>query len=156
MAMDWDSLFLKYIWNKNTTPYFTAVDNLNLRQAHSEVLIFAFFLGAFFSIVTVLTTLGTDSDNQAGVALYGFTVVCASIIIVAFKSYWAALYLSATPVVCILYIFFFGMAGDRPRFDTLLVLFLLILFALYSVRILKIVQQYPSFPEPPPPPNPWE
>jgi len=145
--MDWDALFLRYIWNKHTTPYFTAVDSLSRRQADNEILIFSLFLAVFFGVISLLATLGGAGQDQAGVALYGFTVVCAAVLFIMLKSYPAALYLSAAPVISIAYLFIYGMAGERAGFDTLIVVGLLLLFVRYALRVVRIARHYPLYPE---------
>lgn len=145
--MDWDSLFMKYVWNKQTTPYFTSVDKLNLRQANSEILVYSLFLAVFFGMVSVLTTLGVTGTKSFGVSFYGFTVVCAAVLFIIMKSYYAALFLSATPIISIAYIFFYGMGADRARVDTLIVTGILILLAIYSYRIVSIARNYHSYPD---------
>lgn len=145
--MDWDSLFMKYVWNKQTTPYFTSVDKLNLRQANSEILIYSLFLAMFFGMVSVLTTLGVTGNKSFGVSFYGFTVVCAAVLFIVMKSYYAALFLSATPIISIAYIFFYGMGAERARIDTLIVTGILILLAIYSYRIVSVARNYHSYPD---------
>ena len=51
--MDWEKLFLKYIWNDQTTPYLVPLDKLNQRQGNSEILIYSLFLGVFFGIAAI-------------------------------------------------------------------------------------------------------
>lgn len=144
--MDWEKLFLKYIWNPQTTPYLVPVDQLNQRQGNSEILIYSLFLGVFFGVAALLS-LQTGPDAPAlGVAYYGFTVVCAAALFLILKSYLAALYLSATPAVALAYLYFYGLSAERETFDTLIVTMILLLLLRYSFRIVALARIYPELP----------
>ena len=95
--MDWEKLFLKYIWNDQTTPYLVPLDKLNQRQGNSEILVYSLFLGVFFAVAALISLRGGPDGRSLGVAYYGFSVVCAAVLFTIMKSYTAALYLSATP-----------------------------------------------------------
>lgn len=146
MNMDWESLFKKYIWNEQTTPYLTAVPDLNQRQGKSEILSYSLFLGVFFGIVALLA-LGKGHEQYAtGVGFYGFTVVCAAVIFGIMKNYYAALYLSATPVASLAYLLFYGLGSERENVDTIIVAGISLLLLRYSLRIVAIARAYPTFP----------
>lgn len=146
MGMDWESLFKKYIWNEQTTPYLTAVTDLNQRQGKSEIFSYSLFLGVFFGIVALLA-LGKDHEQYAaGVGFYGFTVVCAAVIFGILKNYYAALYLSATPVASLAYLFIYGLGSERENVDTIIVAGISLLLLRYSLRIVAIARAYPTFP----------
>ena len=146
--MSWDKYFQRYIWNDQTTPYLVPVEKLNQRQGDSEILIYALFVGVFFGASAVIS-LG--QEGSPGIAFYGFTVVCAAVLFVMLKSYTAALYLSATPAVALVYLYFYGLGSLRPAFDTLLVTVILLLLLRYSLRIVAIAKHYPDLPPGPPP-----
>lgn len=147
MAMDWEGLFKKYVWNDQTTPYLTAVPDLNQRQGNSEILVYSLFLGVFFTITALLSLGKGQEEYGAGVGLYSFTVVCAAVIFGILKNYHAALYLSATPVVALAYLFFYGFGSERENIDTIIVAGVLLLLLRYSLRIVAVAKAYPTFPE---------
>jgi hypothetical protein len=144
--MDWDKLFLKYIWNDQTTPYLVPLDKLNQRQGNNEILIYSLFLGVFFGIVAVVSLRGGPDGRSLGAAYYGFSVVCAAVLFTIMKSYGAALYLSATPVVALVYLYFYGLGSEREMFDTLIVTVILLLLLRYSFRIVALARAYPELP----------
>ena len=144
--MDWEKLFLKYIWNEQTTPYFVPVDKLNQRQGNSEILIYCIFVGVFFAVVSLISMQGGPEGPSLGVVYYGFSVVCAAVIFAIMKSYLAALYLSATPIAALGYLFLYGLSSERAVFDTLLVTVILLLLLRYSFRIVTIARTYPDLP----------
>lgn len=148
MGMDWDSLFKKYIWNEQTTPYFTAVPELNQRQGKSEIISYSLVLGVLFAVISLFSMGKGVEQYGSGVGFYGFTVVCAAVIFGFLKNYYAALYLSATPLLSLAYLFFYGFGAERENVDTLIVTVVLLLMLRYSLRIVAIAKAYPSFPVP--------
>lgn len=144
--MDWDKLFLKYIWNDQTTPYLVPVEKLNQRQGNSEILIYSLFLGVFFGATALISLRGGPDGRSFGVSFYGFSVVCAAALFIIMKSYAAALYLSATPAVALVYLYLYGLGWEREFFDTLIVTVILILLLRYSLRIVALARIYPELP----------
>jgi hypothetical protein len=144
--MDWEKLFLKYIWNDQTTPYLVPLDKLNQRQGNSEILIYSLFLGVFFGIAAIVSLRGGPDGRSLGAAYYGFSVVCAAVLFTIMKSYAAALYMSATPAVALVYIYFYGLGSQREVFDTLIVTVILLLLLRYSFRIVALARLYPDLP----------
>ena len=144
--MDWEKLFLKYVWDDQTTPYLVAVDKLNRRQGNSEILIYSLFLGVFFGAAALISLRGGSGGQSFGVAYYGFSVVCASVLFVILKSYPAALYLSATPAVALVYLYFYGLGSERETYDTVIVTVILLLLLRYSLRIVALARAYPNLP----------
>ena len=145
-GLDWDKLFLKYIWNDQTTPYLVPVERLNQRQGNNEILIYSIFLGVFFGAAGLISLGGGPGERSLGVAFYGFSVVCAAALFIIMKSYMSALYLSATPAVALFYLYFYGLGSERAVFDTLIVTVILVLLLRYSLRIVALARLYPDFP----------
>jgi hypothetical protein len=73
-------------------------------------------------------------------------VVCAAVLFTIMKSYAAALYMSATPAVALVYIYFYGLGSQREVFDTLIVTVILLLLLRYSFRIVALARLYPDLP----------
>ena len=147
--LDWEVMFRKYIWNKNTTPYFTNVPNMNRRQANNEVRFYCWFIIVLFSVVTLTSFKGGVGGGSQGVSYYGFTVVCAALSFGVAKIYHAALYLSATPLVSLAYLWFYGLESERPLGDTIIVTVVLLALLRYSFRLIAIAKAYPKMLEAP-------
>jgi hypothetical protein len=64
------------------------------------------------------------------------------------KSYPAALYLSATPLAGLVYLFIYGFDSHRPRIDTIFVAMIVLLLLWYSLRLIALARAYPDLPEP--------
>ena len=141
--MEWEKLFRKYIWNEQTTPYLTPVINLTRRQANSEILFYCWFHAILLGMIAILSLRGGPDGRSLGVSYYGFSVVCASVLFGILKNYTAALFLSATPLVGLAYLLFYGLGSERPAGDTLIVTIILLLFLRYSFRIINIARTYP-------------
>ena len=148
--MDWESLFKRYVWDANKTPYLVPVAKLNRRQANSEIMIYTLFLGVLFGVVAV-TSLSSSAPQgySPGMGLYGFTVVCAAVCFGVTKSYMAALYLSATPLAGLAYLLLYGAGSERELWDTVIVAVVLALLLRYSLRIVAVARAYPELAEGP-------
>lgn len=147
MEMDWESLFKKYIWNEQVTPYLIAVPDLNQRQGKSEIFAYSLLLGVFFGIISLMALGGGPEGRSVGLGIYSFSVVCAAVIFGIMKSYPAALYLSATPLAALAYIFVYGFGEGRETVDTLIVTLVLLAMLRYSLRIVAVARAYPTFPK---------
>ena len=148
--MDWESLFKRYVWDDNKTPYLVPVSKLNRRQANSEIMIFSLFLGVLFGVVAVASLSAKAPHGYSpNMALYGFTVVCAAVCFGVAKSYVAALYLSATPLAGLAYVLLYGFGSERELLDTVIVATVLVLLLRYSRRIVSVARAYPGLPEGP-------
>ncbi len=144
--MEWDKLLQRYVWNDQTTPYLVPIHKLNQRQANSEIFIYGLFQGIFFAIAAIISLRGGPEGPSSLVTFYGFTVVCASVLFVIMKSYMAALYLSATPLAALAFVFLIGLGSERAAGDTLIVTIILLVLLRYSLRIVALARMYPQFP----------
>ena len=78
--LDWEGMFRKYVWNVDTTPYFTPVKGLNQRQANSEIRFYCWFIIILFGVISLASLKGSPDNSPFGVSYYGFTVVCAAVL----------------------------------------------------------------------------
>lgn len=143
--MEWEKLFRRYVWNDRTTPYLTPSDKLNREQAKSEILFYCLFHGVLFGVISIAALGGSDGRSMV-VAYYSFSVVCAAVVFLMMKSYAAALYLSATPLVAIVYLLAFRFGSEAGGVDTIFVLCVLALLLRYSFRIVSVARNYPDLP----------
>ena len=143
--MEWEKLFKRYVWNDQTTPYLTAVKKLNRRQADSEILIYSLFLGIFFFVACIASLKDAPNAPPIGVTLYSFSAVCASVIFYYLKTYYASLYLSATPLAVIVYMFVSKNSIGKHSFDTLIDIVILLCLLRYSFRMVAIAWYYPPY-----------
>lgn len=146
--LDWENLFKRYVWDDRTTPYLVPVARLTRRQADSELLAYSLFMGVLFSVValTALSELGPHGRSPV-TTFYGFTVVCACLLLYYTKAVPAAFYLGAAPLAGLGYIAFFGPGADREPIDTALVAGILLLLLWYSIRLVNLTRSYPHMPE---------
>ena len=125
--LDWEGMFKRYVWDDRTTPYLVPLSRLNRYQADNEILAYCLFLGIIFGIVGLTAMSGATPHGRSPIiAIYGITVVFASIAFGVAKNYFAALYLSATP-----------LAG-------LLVALVVLLLLWYSLRVIRLARIYPT------------
>ena len=147
--LDWEGMFRKYIWNVETTPYLTPVSELTQRQANSEIRFYCWFVIVLFGVVTLASIKSAVGDSLAGAPYYGFSVICAAVLFGIAKTYAAALYLSAAPLVSLVYLWIYGMGTERPLGDSIIVTIILVLFLRYSLRIVSLAKAYPDLSDPP-------
>tara|TARA_Y100000588_G_C14267004_1_gene930405 strand:- start:1849 stop:2334 length:486 start_codon:yes stop_codon:yes gene_type:complete len=148
-VLDWENIFKRYVWDDRTTPYFVPLARLNRYQADNEILAYCLFMGILFGVVALTSMSGATPHGRSPImALYGITVVLAAIAFGVAKHYYAALYLSATPVAGLIYLLVYGFTSERQRLDTLLVMFLVLLMLWYSLRIIKLARIYTNLPIP--------
>ena len=148
-VLDWEGLIKRYVWDHRTTPYLVPLAKLNRRQADYEILAYCLFLGVLFAVVAVTALSGATSHGRSpGMALYGFSVVCAAMVFGFGKSYAAALYLGTTPLAGLAYLLLYGFRSDRHLLDTLVVTVLVLLLLWYTLRITTVARIYPTLPEP--------
>lgn len=145
--LDWEKLFKRYVWDDEKTPYFTSAGDLTRSQADNELHIYCVFLGILFGIVAVASTIGTPSYGRSmGVAFYGFSVVCAAVILAFAKHYLAAVYCAATPAAALAFLFLQGFSSTLVPADHIVILAVLLLLLRYSFRVIAIVRRYPDMP----------
>ena len=90
----------------------------------------------------------TPHGRSPIIAVYGITVVFAAIAFGIAKNYFAALYLSATPLAGLLYLLIYGFRSDRHLVDTLLVGLVVLLLLWYSLRVIALARIYPNLRKP--------
>ena len=145
--LDWEKLFKRYVWDDEKTPYFTSAGDLTRSQADNEIHIYSIFLGILFAIVAVASTIDASPYGRStGIAFYGFSVVCAAVILAFSKHHMAALYCAATPVAALAFLFLEGFSPKLVAIDHVVILAVLLLLLRYSFRVVTIVRCYPDMP----------
>ncbi len=146
--MDWEKLFKRYVWDDEKTPYFVPVTKLSRTQANYEIRAYTIFVGFLFALVSV-TSLSEAAPHgkSIGASFYGFTMVCAAIVFAMTKSYYAALYCGAAPLVALAYIYFYGFHAQLVPADHVVILVFVLLWLRYSWRIVKMARRYPYMAE---------
>jgi hypothetical protein len=147
-VLDWEGLFKRYVWDDRTTPYLVPVTRLNRRQADSEILAYSLFMGVLFSVVALSAMSELAPNGRSPItAFYGFTVVCACLLLNYTKAVPAALYLGIAPLAALVFLALAGMGSGREPIDTAFVAAILLLLLWYSVRLVNVVRSYPDLPE---------
>ena len=145
--LDWEKLFKRYVWDDEKTPYLTSAGDLTRSQADNELHVYSVFLGILFGVVAVASTIGTSSYGRSmEVAFYGFSVVCAAVVLAFTKHYLAAIYCAATPAAALAFLFFHGFSPTLVPLDHIVILAVLLLMLRYSFRVMAIVRRYPELP----------
>ena len=147
--LDLENMFKRYVWDDRTTPYLVPLSRLNRYQADNEILAYCLFMGILFCIVGLTAMSGATPHGRSPImALYGITVVLAAIAFGIAKNYFAALYLSATPLTGLVYLLIYGFRSDRYLVDPLLVGLVVLLLLWYSLRVIALARAYPNLRKP--------
>lgn len=126
--LDWEKLFRRYVWDDEKTPCLTSVGDLTRAQADNELHVYCVFLGILFGVVAVASAVGTSSYGRStGVAFYGFSVVCAAVVLAFAKHHLAAMYCAATPVAALAFLFLHGFSPTLVPLDHIVILLVLLL-----------------------------
>jgi hypothetical protein len=146
--LDWEKLFKRYILDDDKTPYFTAVARLNRRQARYELFAYCLLTGAIYLVVGVASlSKGLPHGGAAGVPIYAFTLLWATILLVMLKHTYAAAYCATGPVAALLYFLLFGFHPNIGTGDKVILVVVLLIWMRYNVRILAIARGFAGMPE---------
>jgi hypothetical protein len=143
-----EKYFKKYIWDDERTPYFVSVPHMTRRQADYELHAYAIFVGILFAMVTGGALLSQDPHIKSdAVAVYGFSMVCATVILGATKAVQAAWYCAAAPLVALLYFFVHGFHPNLNAIDHVALIGFGLIWLRYSLRVVAIARDYQGMPE---------
>ena len=141
--LDWESLFKRYVWDSQTTPYFTPAARLTRTQADNEVLAISLFVGVLFAVVALAAlTDRTPFGRSPILGLYAFTVVAAAVVFNYAKLLAAAAYVAVAPLAGLVYVGVYGFGAAHARLDSLVVAGVLLLMLLYAPRLIAIARAY--------------
>lgn len=147
--MDWEKQFKKYVWDDDKTPYLVPATKLDRRQASNEIYVYALFIGTLFCVLAILANTGALPHGRSfGVALYAFSMVCATVVLGFTKHPIAAWYCGLAPVAALVYFLTYGFPPGSGAVDHVVILALLVLWLRYSWRIITIGRRFEDMPEP--------
>ena len=143
--------FLKrYVWDPETTPYFTSVPKLSRSQADSELFFFALMASVLFGVATFASVTGQAPYGVSNyAAIYCFTIVCAVVLVGTVKTVFAAIYAASAPIVVLLAVFFFGFPDGMALVDELVLLVVVLCLLRYAWRVITICRVYGLLPNRP-------
>jgi len=143
--------FLKrYVWDEETTPYFTAVSKLSREQADSELFFFALMTIVLFGVGTFASISGQAPYGVSKfAAIYCFTIVSGAVLVGTVKKAWAAIYTATAPVMILGAVFWFGFPESMALIDELVLLAVLVAVLRYMWRVILICRVYSILPSRP-------
>ena len=146
----WQDFLKRYVWDDETTPYFTAVGKLSRSQADNELFFFALMSAVLFGFGTFASMTGHAPFGASKVAaIYCFTIVTAVVLVGTVKSAYAAMYAASAPVLALGAVFLFGFPEQMALIDELVLLAVMIAFFRYMWRVIRICRAYSSLPHRP-------
>jgi hypothetical protein len=140
--------FLKrYVWDPETTPYFTGISKLSRSQADSELFFFAIMASVLFGVATFTSITGQAPYGVSKVAaIYCFTIVSAVVLVGTVKNIYAAYYAASAPLAVLGAIFLYGFPVKMELIDELVLLVIIICTARYMWRVITMCRVYSILP----------
>jgi hypothetical protein len=100
-----------------------------------------------FAIVSGSALLSQDPQIKSdAVAVYGFTVVCATVVFGFTRSVYAAWYCAGAPLVALLYFFVSGFHPNLKTIDHVALIIFALIWLRYSLRVVAIARAYSDIP----------
>jgi hypothetical protein len=140
--------FLKrYVWDPETTPYFTAISKLSRSQADNELFFFAIMSSVLFGVGTFTSITGQAPYGVSKVAaIYCFTIVSAVVLVGTVKNIYAAYYATSAPLVVFVTLFVYGFPTKMELIDELVLLVIVLCVARYMWRVITVCRVYSILP----------
>ena len=141
--------FLKrYVWDAETTPYFTNVSKLSRSQADNELFFFALMASILFGMGTFTSITGQAPYGVSKIAaIYCFTVVSAVVLVGTVKTVYAAIYAASAPLIVLGAVFVLGFPSKMELIDELVLLAILLCCIRYMWRVILICRVYSLLPK---------
>jgi len=156
MAFNWDTMFRRYVYDDEKTPYFTSVGRLNKRQARNEIFAYGFLVTMLFGLLGFVALSGKlPHGNAVGVPIYAFMTAWMAGVFVWTKNQMAAAVCAIAPIAVVVYLAMYGFPPKLGENDKILIGLGLAAWAYYSWRIVRIAARYPDMAEPAEPEKPF-
>lgn len=145
MALDWESLFKRYVADDEKTPYFVAVDRLTPKQARHELFTYTLFMCVLFGVIGFVS-ISTELPHRGalGVPVYAFALLGAAVILGMTRHPWAAAFCATAPIAALMYFVVFGFHPNLGNGDKTLLIVIALLWLRYSWRVMAIVKAHPG------------
>ena len=155
MALDWEKMFRRYVFDEARTPHFVPVAKLTRTQAHYEVLLYALLVTPVCALLGVVALSGKfPHGNVPIVAFYALAAAWATVVFAWNKNQIAGAFSATMPVALLVYFATFGFPPKMTGTDQLLVTTLVVAWAAYNWRIIRIAAAFPGMDDPPDGPKP--
>ena len=135
----------KYVWHEEKTPFHLAPFELNRKQAHNELFLFASIEGVLASLfiygfLTQIVRSG-EIDYLPGLG-YCLMLVGALYFLVKHKLIWAGLFSLTPPIVIFGTLLWLGFHPNNGFIEKILIGGFLIFWFFYAKRIFEITRNY--------------
>ena len=135
----------KYVWHEEKTPFHLAPFELNRKQAHNELFLFASIEGVLASLfiygfLTQIVRSG-EIDYLPGLG-YCLMLVGALYFLVKHKLIWAGLFSLTPPIVIFGTLLWLGFHPNNGFIEKILIGGFLIFWIFYAKRIFEIIRNY--------------
>ncbi len=155
MALNWEKMFKRYVFDEARTPQFVAVSKLSRTQAHYEILFYTILVVPICLMSGVLSLSGKlPHGNVPMIAMYAFVAAWATIVFAWNKNQIAGTFSATVPVALLIYFVSFGFPEKMSRGDSLLVIAVVLAWVAYNWRIVRIAAGYPEMIDRPDSPQP--
>ena len=124
------------------------MSGLTGRQADYEICAYTLFLGFLFGLVAIVALSPAAGGRSEMIALYAFSVVCATLIFGIMKSDLAGYWCAAASLVGVVIYLATGFGGGLGWIDHALIVTFMAVWLRYSLRIAALARAYPDLPPP--------
>lgn len=145
MALDWERMFRRYVFDEVRTPYFVRVSKLSRSQAHYEVLFYGLLVVPTCVLFGVAAMSGKLPHGDAPiVAIYALAAACATAVFAWNKNQVAGSFSATVPLAMMVYLAVFGFPLKMSHPDSMVLVAVLVAWAAYNWRIVLIAARYPE------------
>ena len=141
--MNWFANVGKYLWSRETTPYFTAPEALTRSQARHETFAYAVLLGSVFAVLGIGGAIASARSPALSPILW---TLCSALVLWAcfdlprFRDRSAAWVVALAPSLVLLQILLTGLGPGGFGPDELLMLLFIALLLRYGWRVVRIAR----------------
>ncbi len=155
MALDWEGMFKRYVFDEARIPHFVPVTKLTRTQAHYEILYYAILTVPVAALGGIAALSGRLPHGDAPlVAFYALAVAWATALFAVNKNQIAGSLAATFPIAMLVYFAVFGFPETLKGFDRWIVTAVVVLWAAYCWRIVRIAAAFPTMIDPPDGPKP--
>lgn len=137
----------RYIWHEEKTPFHLSPSEMNKKQAHNELFLFASFEGviALMLVYGLLTHFNKTGDSSyIPAVVYCLSLMGALYYLVKQKSFWTGCFCLTPPLVVFGILIFLGFHPNNGSIEKMMLGAFLVFWFFYSIRIFEICRNYPK------------
>ncbi len=155
MALDWERMFKRYVFDEARTPHFVRVNKLTRTQAHYEILFYTLLVVPVSLLLGIISLSGKLPHGDLPlVAFYALAVAWATGVFAWTKNQIAGTFSATLPIALLIYFATFGFPVNMTTGDRTICALVVVAWAAYNWRMVRIAAAFPDMIDPPDGPKP--